>query len=44
MTISAFAAAREVCQATGWATSNLALQKILYIAQMMHLGEQDQLL
>lgn len=31
-------AASFVCEKSGWKVSNLALQKILYIAHMVHLG------
>lgn len=38
MTISTPAAARAVCELRDWQVSNLALQKILYVAHMVHLG------
>lgn len=38
MAVSALSAARTLCQMRGWAVTNLELQKILYIAQMFHLG------
>lgn len=36
--ISALAAARHMCQRSDWTLTNLELQKMLYLAQMMHLG------
>lgn len=39
MAVSALSAARTVCELSGWTVTNLELQKILYIAQMIHLGE-----
>ncbi|WP_040619107.1 Panacea domain-containing protein [Rhodovulum sp. PH10] len=38
MSVSALAAAKAVCEMRGWTLSNLALQKILYIAHMFHLA------
>jgi uncharacterized phage-associated protein len=38
MAVSAVAAARLVCEIRDWQVSNLMLQKILYVAQMVHLG------
>lgn len=38
MTVSAGAAARKVGELRGWSVTNLELQKILYVAQMVHLG------
>lgn len=38
MTVSALSAARTLCEMRNWHLSNLALQKILYIAHMAHLG------
>lgn len=38
MTISVMSAARYLCDACDWKISNLELQKMLYIAQMLHLG------
>ena len=40
-TISALAAGKRMCQHSGWSLSNLALQKLLYIAQMLYMGEHD---
>jgi uncharacterized phage-associated protein len=42
MTISTFSAARTICDMKQWQISNLALQKIMYIAHMIHLGEHDE--
>jgi len=39
MTVSASAAAKRMCERSGWTLSNLELQKLLYIAHMFHLGE-----
>lgn len=38
MAVSALSAARTLCELRDWNISNLALQKILYIAEMYHLG------
>jgi uncharacterized phage-associated protein len=38
MAIRSFAAARRICTLGGWRVTNLALQKVLYIAHMAHLG------
>ncbi|MQA65531.1 MAG: DUF4065 domain-containing protein [Alphaproteobacteria bacterium] len=38
MAVTALSAARSLCQMRDWSVSNLALQKILYIAHMIHLG------
>jgi len=35
------AAARRICERSGWTTTNLKLQKILYLAHMMHMGEHN---
>jgi uncharacterized phage-associated protein len=37
--MSAIAAAATLGEMSGWSLSNLQLQKLLYIAQMFHLGE-----
>jgi uncharacterized phage-associated protein len=39
MSISPLAAAKRMCERSGWALSNLELQKLLYIAHMFHLGQ-----
>lgn len=36
--VSAHAAARRMCERSGWQLTNLHLQKMLYLAQMMYLG------
>ena len=41
MSISSLAAAREMCRANGWRVSNLELQKLLYITQMLSLGRSQ---
>lgn len=38
MAINVFDAARLVCERGSWRVTNFALQKILYVAQMIHLG------
>lgn len=38
MAISANTAAEYICNKSGWTVSQLALQKILYLAHMVHLG------
>ncbi len=38
MPISAFAAAKHIGKMSDWSKSNLEIQKILYIAHMLHLG------
>jgi len=42
MAVSGIEAAKRACQASGWKLSNLALQKILYLAHMMHLGRDGE--
>ena len=41
MTVSAVAAAKRLAERSGWALSNLELQKILYLAHMFHMGRND---
>lgn len=36
--VSAIASARRMCERSEWTLTNLQLQKMLYLAQMMHLG------
>ena len=36
---SGMQAAKKICELSEWSVSNLRLQKILYIAHMMYLGE-----
>lgn len=38
MTINAFEAAKKICHLSDWTITNLKLQKILYLAHMVHLG------
>lgn len=40
--VSAMDAARYLCVSSSWGLTNLALQKILYIAHMFHLGRTDE--
>jgi uncharacterized phage-associated protein len=42
MTVSASAAARRLCERTGWSLSNNQLQQILYIAHMVCLGQHGE--
>lgn len=39
MPLTAMQAARKVCEHGSWKITNLGLQKILYIAQMLFMGE-----
>lgn len=41
MSVSAFAAAKHICRASDWTTSNLVLQKMLYLAHMSYLGQHS---
>ncbi len=36
--VSSIDAGKTLCELSGWAVSNLQLQKILYLAHMLHLG------
>lgn len=38
MPVAALSAAKRVCELSGWTLSPLAVQKILYLAHMVHLG------
>lgn len=38
MTVPLESAAKYICEAGNWRVTNLQLQKILYLAQMVHLG------
>lgn len=40
--VSALTAARHMCERSGWTLTNLKLQKMLYLAQMMYLGEHHE--
>ena len=42
MTVTLTDAANYICGRGGWQTTNLALQKILYLAHMAHLGERGE--
>jgi uncharacterized phage-associated protein len=33
--------AKYICQCAGWRKSNLELQKLMYLAQMFHMGRND---
>lgn len=39
MALTAMQAARKICEHGSWQVTNLGLQKILYIAQMLFMGE-----
>lgn len=39
MPMPGIAAAKRLCELSGWNLTNLEIQKILYIAQMLHLGK-----
>jgi len=39
--ISALSAAREICERSDWCVTNLELQKMLYLAQMVYMGKHD---
>lgn len=41
MAIDALAAARRICERSGWSITNLKLQKILYMAHMAYMGEHN---
>lgn len=41
MSISPLAAAKRICERSGWTISNLKLQKILYMAHMAYMGEHN---
>ena len=41
MPISVLSAAKHIGTISGWSKTNLELQKIIYIAHMLHLGEKD---
>jgi uncharacterized phage-associated protein len=38
MAVSPNAAAQHICERSGWTVTQLSLQKILYLAHMVHLG------
>lgn len=39
--MSALAAAATLAEASGWSLSNLQIHKLLYLAQMFHIGENE---
>lgn len=41
MPLSAMQAARKICEHGSWRTTNLGLQKILYLSQMLFMGENS---
>ena len=41
MAVSALSAGKRLGERSGWTLSNLAMQKLLYIAHMFHLGKYD---
>lgn len=42
MTVSAYTAAKYLCEKSEWELSNLSLQKMLYLAHMVHLGRHQE--
>ncbi len=38
--VSALASARRMCERSDWTLTNLQLQKMMYLAQMFHLGQK----
>jgi uncharacterized phage-associated protein len=38
--INVLSAAKRLCERSGWTLTNLQLQKIMYLAQMFHLGSK----
>ena len=42
MSTSSIRAGKTICELSGWDVSNLALQKLLYIAHMYHLGRHNE--
>lgn len=42
MPVSVTAAAKYICEKSGWTITQLALQKILYLAHMVHLGRASE--
>jgi len=42
MAVSPNAAARRICERGNWQVTNLALQKILYLIHMVHLGTEGE--
>ena len=41
MTVSALSAAKRLCETSGWSLTNLHIQKLLYIAHMFYMGQND---
>jgi len=41
MSVSAFSAARHICRRSEWRVTNLKLQKILYLAHMSFVGQNE---
>ena len=42
MAVTVLQAGRQICEVGDWGLSNLAIQKLLYIAHMWRLGERDE--
>ena len=42
MTITVFQAAKTICNMSEWSISNLKLQKLLYLANMVYLGRNNE--
>lgn len=41
MSVGSLDAAKRICELGSWRVTNLALQKILYMAHMVHMGRYD---
>lgn len=41
MAVRVFNAATRLCEKSGWTLTNLQIQKLLYLAHMVHLGDYD---
>ncbi len=41
MTVSIFSAAKKICELGNWSVTNLQLQKILYLANMIYMGKNN---
>lgn len=42
MSITSFEAAKKVCNLSDWKTTNLRLQKILYLSHMIYIGRNNE--
>lgn len=41
MTVQALSAAKRICEVSDWSLTNLRVQKILYVAHMFYMGQND---